>query len=119
MTKKFEPYQGKEAHFQTTVARYLDSIGVLWFHSPNGGSRNRLEAVSLKRQGVKAGVSDVIILEPRGEHHGFFLELKVKTNKPQKTQKDFMNKAVERGYKCAWTNSLDEAIELIEEYLNT
>lgn len=27
----------------------------LLYHVPNGGSRNRLEAANLKRQGVKAG----------------------------------------------------------------
>jgi hypothetical protein len=31
----------------------------LLYHIPNGGSRNRIEAASLKRQGVKAGVLSV------------------------------------------------------------
>ena len=35
-------------------------------HCPNGGSRNRLEAVKLKQMGVKAGVSDLCLPYPKG-----------------------------------------------------
>lgn len=36
-------------------------LGLL-HHIPNGGSRNRLEAANLKRQGVKAGVRMFVYL---------------------------------------------------------
>lgn len=49
---------------QESIAFYLDMIvGPLgWFHVPNGGHRHKSVAVKLKRQGVKAGVCDVIII---------------------------------------------------------
>lgn len=35
------------------------------FHVPNGGSRNRAEAVKFKQMGVKAGVSDLQLPYPK------------------------------------------------------
>ena len=40
------------------------------YHIPNGGSRNRLEAANLKRQGVKAGVPDLCLPVPKDGYHG-------------------------------------------------
>lgn len=42
---------------QTALAQYLDMrFGEYgWFHPPNGGSRNVIEASKLKRMGVKKG----------------------------------------------------------------
>lgn len=42
----------------------------LLFHIPNGGSRNRLEAINLKRQGVKAGVPDLFLPVSRHGKNG-------------------------------------------------
>lgn len=113
----FEKYKGKESNFQKSFARYLDALGVLWYHPPNGGSRHKLEAVNLKRDGVKAGVPDVCICEARKGFHGFYIELKVAYNTPTAHQLKFMERLESNGYKIAITKSLDEAIHLIDEYL--
>ena len=115
--KKYRKYEGRENNFQTTVASYLDSLGVLWFHCPNGGSRHRLEAINLKKQGVKSGVPDVMIIEPKGKYIGLAIELKVGYNKPKEEQEKWLKKLSDRGYKTCWTNSLDECIDIIDEYL--
>ncbi|WP_158414125.1 VRR-NUC domain-containing protein [Geoalkalibacter subterraneus] len=49
---------------QRNLADYLDSLGVEWFHVPNGGARNAAEGGKLKAQGVKAGVPDNFIVDP-------------------------------------------------------
>lgn len=56
------------------------------FAVPNGGTRGAREAVRLKQEGVKAGVSDIIILT-----HGktIFLEMKKVNTKPSPKQKEF------------------------------
>lgn len=36
-------------------------------HVPNGGKRDRATAVALKRQGVKAGVPDIVLPAARAE----------------------------------------------------
>ena len=46
------------------------------FHVPNGGSRNKQEAVKFKQMGVKAGVSDLCLPYPKGIYCGLFIEMK-------------------------------------------
>ena len=66
-----------EAEEQIELARRLDSAGLVWFAVPNGGSRHVLEARNLKRQGVKTGVPDLVILSPsKAAPRGVALELK-------------------------------------------
>ena len=36
----------------------------LLYHCPNGGSRNKAEAVKLKQMGVKAGIPDLCLPVP-------------------------------------------------------
>lgn len=45
-------------------------------HVPNGGKRSRITSQHLKAEGVKAGVPDYLLLEPRGEYSGLAVELK-------------------------------------------
>ena len=48
-----------------------------WLHHiPNGGSRNRAEAVKLKQMGVKSGVSDLCLPYPKGIYCGLYIEMK-------------------------------------------
>lgn len=117
MASKYKRYEGRESDFQITLAQYLDSLGVLWYHCPNGGTRNYKEAARLKREGVKSGVPDVTICEARHGFHGFYLELKVKYNSTSDNQIEFLQRLEANGYKTAVTKSLDEAIDLIDEYL--
>ncbi len=113
----FAPYQGKESDFQITAARYLDQCNIIWFHPPNGGSRNAREAANLKKQGVKPGVPDVVIMEPRKGFHGFFIELKSAKGKMSPYQVVMLANLKDRGYKVLTTNSLDEFIHEVEQYL--
>jgi len=67
-----------EHNEQIKVIQYLNILQrknkvLEFFAIPNGGSRNKIEAVNLKREGVKAGVSDLcVILKDRV----LFLEMK-------------------------------------------
>lgn len=67
--KKPTPHEAneQEALFRWTVfvrGRFPEIE--LLYHIPNGGSRNKLEAANLKRQGVKAGVPDLCLPVARG-----------------------------------------------------
>ena len=117
--QKFKPYYGKESDFQETCCRYLDQLGVLWHHCPNGGSRNPREGSALKRQGVKAGFPDVAIYEPKGEFKGLFIEIKNSKGKMSVNQTVWLNRLQDRGYMVYKTNSLDEFIHIVDNYLNT
>lgn len=57
--------QRPEEALHMAVARFLDvalPAEATWFHVPNGGSRNVVEAAKLKAMGTKAGVADCIVV---------------------------------------------------------
>ena len=87
-------------------------------HCPNGGSRNRLEAVKLKQMGVKAGVSDLCLPYPKGIYCGLFIEMKYGNNRQQDSQKEFLADMAAVGHFVATCYSAEEAITVITEYLS-
>lgn len=90
-----------------------------WLHHiPNGGSRNRLEAVKLKQMGVKAGVSDLCLPYPKGIYCGLYVEMKFGSNRQQDTQKEFLADMAAAGHFVATCYSAEEAISIITEYCN-
>ena len=48
----------------------------LMFAIPNGGERNKATAARLKAEGVKPGVSDILLPVGRGGYFGLFIEMK-------------------------------------------
>ena len=90
-----------------------------FFAVPNGGSRHKLEAANLKKQGVKAGVSDMLLLVSRGGYHGVALELKKPGGKkPSANQLNFLASMKKHGYYSKTAYGAEEAIKTIELYLN-
>jgi len=67
-----------EQKIQEALAKYLDSLGVLWTATANGGLRAKSVAAALKKSGVKAGVPDIFIFSPppSGVGVGLAIELK-------------------------------------------
>lgn len=90
----------------------------LLYHCPNGGTRNKLEAANLKRQGVKAGVPDLFLPVPRNNKSGLFLEMKVGRNKCTDNQKKWIRALMEQNYEVKICYSCEEAIQIIKKYLN-
>lgn len=110
------PYRGKELKFQFSAADYLDTKKLFWIHVPNEGKRKN--GFILKRAGMKAGASDVLIFEPRGKYNGLFIELKVEENTARDNQIEFLQSAAKRGYAVAIIYNLDELIRVVEYYLS-
>lgn len=112
-----------EAREQTTLFEWAAIRSVktpelnLLYHIPNGGSRNKLEAVNLKRQGVKAGVPDLCLPVPRGAYHGLYIELKAGKNKPTEKQKDWIVWLRSQNYAAEVCRGWEEAAETIQSYL--
>ena len=88
------------------------------FHVPNGGSRNKAEAIKFKQMGVKAGVSDLCLPYPRGVYNGLFVEMKFGKNRLQETQKAFQSDMIDAGHFVATCYGAEAAIKVIEEYLS-
>lgn len=87
------------------------------FAVPNGGTRNYLEAVNLKRQGVRAGVPDIMLAYPNKKYHGLFIEMKYGKNKPTDNQKIWIEHLNDVGYLAVVCYKAEEAFETIQEYL--
>lgn len=89
----------------------------LLYHIPNGGSRNRIEAANLKRQGVKAGVPDICLPVPSREYHGIYIEMKHGTNKATARQTEWLSALSGQGYAVAICYGWEQAAKLICQYL--
>lgn len=88
------------------------------FAIPNGGKRHPKVAAELKREGVRAGVPDLLLPIPSGIYHGLFIELKRqdggRVSKEQKERIDDLNAA---GYKVVVCAGFEAARAEIEAYL--
>lgn len=103
---------------QNAVARYLDLIGVHWFHVPNGGKRNVVVAKKLKSAGVKAGVPDIWItsappLYPTAP--GVIIEMKrIKGGVTSPEQREWLMHLGGRGWICCIAKGANEAMDFIK-----
>ena len=89
-----------------------------WLHHiPNGGRRDKQEAIKLKRQGVKAGVSDLFLPYPNNGYHGLYIEMKSENGRLSQKQAEFLEDMVEYGYKTAVCYNAESAIAEISKYL--
>jgi len=105
-----------EDDLQRAVAEYLDLQGWLWWHTPNGGRRDKREAARFRRLGVRPGVPDVLIFErwQDGEEQGFGVAIELKAGKGRLSPEQFRTLAEldRRGWWAAVAWTLDEVIEI-------
>jgi len=84
-----------EQQIHRAVAQHLRTRavpGLVWWHTPNGGSRGKIEGAILKSMGVRAGVSDFIFVL-NGKI--FALELKAEGGRASVEQLRFLSDIVE------------------------
>lgn len=74
------------------------------FSVPNGGIRNIKEAMKMKSTGLKAGVSDLIVVMKEV----IFVEVKTEIGTQSKKQKNFEKIITDLGYKYWIVRSLKE-----------
>jgi hypothetical protein len=93
------------------------------FSIPNGAhlaGDARLRAIkmnNLKASGLVPGVSDLMLMIPKGGWHGLFIEMKVKGGKVSISQKEFMGAATLMGYQAVVCYGFESAKDAITEYL--
>ena|SRR6187431_2858061 len=81
------------------------------FAVPNGGTRNAMEAITLKATGLLAGVSDLIVIIP---NKILFVELKTEIGIQSEVQKDFQSRIELLGYEYHLIRSLTAFQELFK-----
>ncbi len=114
----------EEDNLQMACVRWFGlqfpGVAKLLHHSPNGGRRNAREAARFKAMGTRAGFPDLILLLPSADGLFRFLaiELKTKAGRQSEHQKDYERLITEHGGKYVVVRSVEEFIEVINEYLN-
>lgn len=110
-----------ESELQKTCVRWFGyqypGYAPLLFAVPNGGKRNAKEAARLKAEGVRAGVTDLILLVPNNDYPALCIELKTKQGKPSDLQIEWQKAAQNVGNKVVTCRSIDEFMNEINEYL--
>lgn len=105
-----------EQAIQTAVVAHLrlrGKPGLVFFHVPNGGARRPIEAAILKRIGVRAGVSDLILIY-QGKIYA--LELKADGGRPTEAQLDFISDMNQAGAFACVCEGLDRAIAVLKQW---
>lgn len=86
------------------------------FSVPNGGTRNKIEATNMKREGLLKGVPDLCILL---DNNCFFVEMKKrKSGRLSDAQKNIIERINRLGHDVLVCYGADDAIEKIKEYIN-
>ena len=112
-----------ESREQVTVIEWADRMSRrhpalrLLYHTPNGGSRNRIEASNLKRQGVKPGVPDLTLPVAVEPYHGLYIEMKSEKGRLSTYQKEWIAALRENGFRAEVCYSANDAINVLRDYL--
>lgn len=106
---KYQNEDQMSAYFYQYVnEHYPESRGV-FFHVPNGGSRNAKEGAKFKAMGTVAGVPDYVCLSPL-----FCVELKMPNGTLSQIQKKLHPIIQSKGVKLYTAYTMQQAIEAIE-----
>ena len=108
-----------EEQEQITFVSWLKLMKIRVVASSNGGSRNLIEAVKLKKMGVSPGFPDIEIPLPSGNYHGLYIEMKRKKGGViSEKQLEWLNYLNEKGYYAAVANGFEEAKKIVLDYLS-
>lgn len=97
------------------------TLASLLYAIPNGGSRHKLEAVKMKREGTTAGVPDLHLEVPSadGMYSSLYIEMKTPFGKVQKTQMEWAEKAgIYSSARCIIVRSYEEFRYAIYKHLD-
>ena len=87
---------------------------------PDGGdTRLKWKIInSMKAAGLAKGFPDLFIPVPNKGHHGLFIELKASKGKVSEEQEEWLAYLNKMGYKAVVAYGLEQAVKVVEEYLD-
>jgi hypothetical protein len=112
-----------EHYEQVELFKWVDSHAgtipelSLLFAIPNGGKRDKVTAVKLKAEGVRAGVPDICLPVACGKYHGLYIELKAEGGRASDSQRSWMAALAAQQYRVHLCVGWHAAKAVIEEYL--
>ncbi len=109
------PYEDLE---QIKFSVWLTKNGIRHTASANGGKRNMMTAIKLKRMGVSAGFPDIEIPYPTEKYHGLYIEMKRKkggtVSANQAQWLEYLNSV---GYHAVVVRGFEDARDTVLRYL--
>lgn len=105
-----------EARLQRAVCEHLRLTalpGVLYLKITNEGKRSVALGAEYKRQGLKPGAADLLIVVDGRAH---FLELKTRGEEPSDVQKQFLADARDAGAYATWADNIDDALRVLVDW---
>lgn len=114
-----------ESQHQITAIAWWDKVGSRQYKLPtyalaaipNGGMRDIITAAKLRREGVRAGIPDLMLMVPRHGWSGLFIEQKRQDGRLSAAQIEIMAWLTLQGYMAATCYSADETIAAVQGYL--
>lgn len=94
----------------------LASSGLL-FHVPNESAGKRFEGLTVKANGVCAGVSDLILLVPRKGYGAMCIEMKTPTGTQSMAQRQWQKAVMAAGQKYVICRTVEEFVFEVNRYL--
>jgi hypothetical protein len=118
----------QEHHIQCACVRWFSmqypQYDSLLYAIGNGGKRSAITGAIMKREGVKKGVADLFLsvaqyyfVNNEHGHPGLYIEVKAPKGVQSDSQKAFEAAVTAQGYKYVIVRSLDEFMEVVNEYL--
>lgn len=90
----------------------------LMFAVPNGGMRNIVTAVKLKKEGCKSGIPDVLMPFPVSPYIGLAIEFKRgKKGVISDAQHDYICLLMQAGWRVEVCRDTESAIAIVKDYL--
>lgn len=86
------------------------------------GGKNKFALINkMKKEGMKAGTSDLFIAVPSGDKHGLWMEVKDEGKtlcSVSQAQRDHIDLMVEMGYAACWVSGFEAAKGVIGAYMS-
>lgn len=95
----------------------LGSNPMLLCHAPNEGARTPRQGAYLKKMGMRAGLSDLMLFQKRGPYGALFIEMKRPKGRLTAAQADMQTALTLAGYRAIVCYSSEAACKEIEHYL--
>jgi len=103
---------------QVLVVKYCDLKKIPIFAIPNGSNKSIATAKKFKAEGLRSGITDLMLPIASNGYHGLFIEIKrIKGGTVSKEQRYWIDLLNDNGYKALVCRGHKEAIIAIEDYL--
>lgn len=94
------------------LAKYL-------VHIPNGGKRNKLEAIRFKKMGVQSGPGDFVFFKPNKYYFILMVEMKAGKGKQSEAQKEYQQMITDSGGLYVVCDNIPLFMNTLNEYIKT